>query len=78
MSAAFVIFGSFIEFVMRISIFIACIKDAPQQNRNIKNHLEKLEAAKAAYLSLSLSFFTFGYFSLPFLTFPYLIFNLLN
>ena len=41
------------------------------------NQLEKLEAAKAAYLWLPFLTFpclplvTFGYLSLPFLTFPY-------
>ena len=34
------------------------------------NQLEKLEAARSAYLFLP--FLTFPYLSLPFLTFPYL------
>ena len=50
------------------------------------NQLEKLECAKAAYLSLpflsfpyiSLPFLTFPYLSLPFLTFTYLSFPFLT
>ena len=39
-------------------------------NDPLDNQLEKLEAARSAYLCLP--FLTFPYLSLPFLTFPYL------